>query len=292
MFQRTVATSDLESRGVRALGPDFFSTRPTWLKGNISEYDARFLAGLAHFSNPRRVVEIGVASGWSSVVLLKALSTLEGDRKVTGIDLSPSFYLDNSIPTGQAVQEAVPELKPNYNLITGRFAMDVMPEVGKVDFAFIDGNHMHPWATLDALSVLPFMDRGCWIALHDLNLCTRERHRHQNRGPFYLFYMWPDNKLHSTQTPTMIGAIALDRPPVEYLSTLLEVLYTPWEVDVNATELSKLTALIKAHFGDEWSGKFSEAFTHCKERFKPVPVAESAKKTQVISPDKVACALK
>ena len=267
-LHRTITTQALEARGRDVVGADFGSLRPKWAQGTISDYDAQFLAGLVTFANAENAVEIGVASGWSSAVLLTALSKLAGKRRLTGIDLSPTYYLDDSIPTGRAVQEIVPNLASNYHLLTGRLAFDVMPEIGKVDFAFIDGHHMHPWATLDMLSILPFIDRGRWVAMHDLNLCTFERHRHMNRGPFYLFYMWPDQKLHSTQQPTMIGAVIIDRPPADYLPTLLEILYTPWEVDVDPADLARLAALISAHFGEEWSAKFSGAFASCREQFR------------------------
>jgi hypothetical protein len=267
-LHRTVTAAALESRGVDAMGSDFHSRLPSWVSGNISEYDSRFLAGLANFANPQRVVEIGVASGWSSAVLLKALSGLGGDRKVIGIDLSSNYYLDSSIRTGRAVDEAVPELMANYELITGQLAFEVMPGVGSIDFAFIDGHHMHPWATLDMLSVLPFISRGRWVAMHDLSLCTFERHRHGNRGPFYLFYMWPDQKLHSTQQPTMIGAVVIDRNPADYLPILLEILYTPWEVDVDPESLARLSAFVGDHYGDSWSRKFTDAFDQCRDRLK------------------------
>ena len=268
-LHRTVTVQSLETRGQDAIGKDFCLRRPVWASGTISDYDSRFLAGLVALANPRNVVEIGVASGWSSAILLKALSTLEGKRTVSGIDLLPEYYLDKSIPTGRAVQETVPELMDNYRLLTGRLAFEAMEDVGKVDFAFIDGHHMHPWATLDMLSVLPFIDRGRWVAMHDLNLCGVERHRHMNRAPFYLFYMWPDQKLHSSQQPTMIGAVIIDRTPVDYLPVLLEILYTPWEVDVAAADLARLTDFLRKHFGSAWADKFFKAFEECRAHFKP-----------------------
>lgn len=269
-LHRVLSATGIEKRGVDAIGADFGSRRPNWAQGTISDYDSQFLAGLVNFANARNAVEIGVASGWSSAVMLTAMSQLDGNRRLNGIDLSPTYYLDASIATGRAVEEIVPDFASNYALHTGRLAFDVMPEIGKVDFAFIDGHHMHPWATLDMLSVLPFIDRGRWVAMHDLNLCTFERHRHTNRGPFYLFYMWPDQKLHSTQLPTMIGAVIIDRPPANYLPTLLEILYTPWEVDVDPADLARLAELISTHFGKAWSDKFTEAFAHCRGQFRNV----------------------
>lgn len=264
---RTISAAGIEQRGDIAMGANFIEARPSWAGGTISDYDSRFLAGLVSFANVSNVVEIGVASGWSSAVMLKSLGGLPGKRRVTGVDLSPHYYLDPQIPTGRVVDEVVPESLPHYRLLTGKLAFDVMDEVGAVDFAFIDGHHMHPWATLDMLSILPYISRERWVALHDLNLCTFERHRHMNRAPFYLFNMWPDRKLHSTQVPTMIGAVLLERNPADYLPVLLEILYTPWEVDVDEVTLSRLADYIGVHFGDLWKAKFAQAFSDCRARF-------------------------
>src|SRR5690348_14617981 len=102
-LQRALTAVAIENRGVAAIGEDFHSRIPSWASGNISAHDDRFLAGLASYASPRKMVEIGVASGWSSTVLLKALNGAGGNSKVVGIDLSRTYYLDPSIPTGRVV---------------------------------------------------------------------------------------------------------------------------------------------------------------------------------------------
>lgn len=252
----SIATSaELERRG-DALVRELFELKPRWLGGNISDYDSKFLAGLAEYSGAKRAVEIGVASGWSSAILLKALTAVAPTARVSGIDLSPSYYLDPAIATGQAVAEVTPSLQENYQLFTGRYSFDAMRDVGNVDFAFIDGHHMHPWATIDLLAILPFLSRDRWVAMHDLNLCKIERHRHTNRAPFYLFHFWPDRKIHSTQDPTMIGAVLVEREASHYLSDMLECLYTPWETKLQPAVVAGFVAFIGGHFGEEWARAF------------------------------------
>lgn len=250
----------LEQRGDCLVGIEFTSKRPPWVGGDISSYDTRFLAGLVNSLRPRRIVEVGVASGWSSAVLLKSISEFGDHCQVVGIDLSPTYYLDAAIPTGQATSELVPDLMGRYQLLTGKLCFEAMPEVERVDFAFVDAHHLHPWATLDVLGILPHIERGSWIALHDLNLCRFERHKHTNRGPFYLYYMWPNPKIHSTQQPTMIGAIQLGSSSEEDLSNLLEVLYTPWEMRVSNATLCSLRDYLEKYFGQDWALKYEECF--------------------------------
>lgn len=261
-LNRTIRSEGLERRGKDVLGTDFFLRRPSWVGGQISEIDSIFLAGLANFSGARSVIEIGVASGWSSSVLLQAVSANRGDAVVHGVDLSPTFYLNDQYRTGQAVEEVVPDLQKNYRILTGKLAYERMDEIGRIDFAFIDGHHYHPWATLDLISILPFIEKGRWVALHDINLCTFERHKHTNRGPFYLYNFWPDQKIHSTQSPTMIGGISIDRNPVNYLPIILEILYTPWECRIDVPVLGNISQFIGRHFGSSWKERFAELFSN------------------------------
>ncbi|WP_170112685.1 class I SAM-dependent methyltransferase [Sphingomonas fennica] len=252
------SSADVEVVGADLCPRSFVASRPQWAGGAISAHDVRFLAGLVHLVGARHVTEIGVASGWSSAVTLKALAARKDDFRLSGIDLSETFYLDGSIPTGRVVDDLLPELLPHYRLLTGRPAYEAISDVGRCDFAFIDGHHMHPWATIDMISVLSVLRRGDWVAMHDLNLCTYERHKHRNRGSYYLFYLWPDTKLHSTQVPTMIGAVRLDREPEEYLSILLEVLCTPWEISLSESETDSFLGFVNKTFGSSWREKYSE----------------------------------
>jgi len=222
----------LEYLGAHLLTP-MYARQPDWVGGAISKYDSSFLAGLVHHIRARHIVEIGVASGWSSAAMLLA----QGDQgQVTGIDLSPGYYLDPSRPTGGVVAEIFPGHVPRFSLLTGHCAFETTWPPDIYDFAFIDGNHRHPWTVLDLITLLPRLQRGSWVALHDVNLCRRPAQEHGNRGPFYLFHMWPGPKIHSTQDPTMIGAILLAGDPAGYLPFLCEILHTPWEVSLTTAQ--------------------------------------------------------
>lgn len=259
VMTRLVTSEGLEARSAGLIDAEFKAARPTWIGGNISDYDVSFLSGLVSFARPRQSVEIGVASGWSSAVLLHTLAQTHGtdSHRLHAIDLFPDFYLKPEYKTGQAVSEAVPQYLPNYSLHTGRIALDAMADVGRVEFAFIDAHHYHPWAALDFLAVLPFMEKGRWVAFHDINLCTFERHKHTNRGPFYMFHLWQDTKLQSTQNPSMIGAVMLDRQPEQYLRDLLEILHTPWELTLSDEDVNSITSFVGTHFGDKWKAQYA-----------------------------------
>lgn len=252
----------LEAQGRAILTPAFRARRPSWVGGEISAADCVFLAGLVASTGARNVVEIGVASGWSSAVILHALESAGmANYAVNGIDLSPTFYLDASRPTGAAVAEMLPELEGHYVLHTGRLAYEVTPELGPIGLGFIDANHLHPWATLDLIALLPFLSAGAWVAMHDINLCRFPRHKHRNRGPFYLFGSWPGARLNSTEALPMIGAVLLERQPADYLDVLCEILATPWETKLSAETLGLLSSFVTVHFGPGPAEKFRECCT-------------------------------
>lgn len=250
----------MDSRG-RPLVDEMYMRRPAWATASISDFDASFFAGLLMTTQPKKVVEVGVASGWGSVILLEALKRSGGmDSQYYGVDIAPRFFYDENYSTGQAVFEVVPELANKYRLLTGRAIAEVAAEIGgDIDFAFIDAHHMHPWATLDLLSLLPFIKPGSWVALHDLNLCRKEDQEHRNRGPKYLFEAWEDDKAHSIQVPTMAGAIRLSEDPGKYLPLLLDILYTPWELPVEDRFLTPLFAQVTKYYGPEWAERFKRA---------------------------------
>ena len=75
-------------------------------------------------------------------------------------------------------------------------------------FAFVDGNHQHPWPLHDVLQLQRLMPRG-WILLHDIDLpgAGRARAAESRLPPSYgakhVFDFWPERKIAAGN----IGAI-------------------------------------------------------------------------------------
>lgn len=245
--------------------------RPDWVAGQISEFDQPLLMGLTKLVRPKKVVEIGVASGWSGALFVDVLQSNGTPAEYIGVDLSPSYYLDKSRSTGAAIHELFPQPSITSRLLLGKLAIDVIEEIGDgVDLAFIDGDHMHPWAMLDFLTLLPVLAPNAWVLFHDLNLSTYARHKNRNRGPKYFFESWPYQKIHSSQRPPMIGAVCLPHLLDEMLLTILwDTTHTPWEVSVAPDILDKISAGLGRRFGSDWREKFQTAFTRMAMEVRP-----------------------
>jgi predicted O-methyltransferase YrrM len=241
----------------RAQSLELMAKRPDWAVASISEYDAAFLYGAVKELKPVKVLEVGVASGWGSCLIMHALKAAGVDQfTFYGVDIASRFFYDEKYATGGCVEQMMPELLTQYHLQTDCVIADVIESIGgDIDFAFIDANHMHPWAALDMLAILPFMCSGSYIALHDLSLCRKEDQLHKNRGPKYLYEGWEEEKAHSVQTPTMIGVIRTGSDPNRMLAVIEDVLYTPWEVPVDHYSLERIDTLVERFYGAEWGKK-------------------------------------
>ncbi len=152
---------------------------------------------MASVVKARQALEIGTASGTSSVLLAAVLaSNQEGealpDVLVETIDRKTECLFDTSKPIGFMVGELVPELVAKVSIHTDRdsFLCRDLFQAGTLDLAFIDGNHQHPWPLLN---LLPLMPPCGWLILHDIYLpAVAVRLGIDGRyGAQWLFESWP-----------------------------------------------------------------------------------------------------
>jgi predicted O-methyltransferase YrrM len=186
---------------------------PAWVTGATPLRDAEFLLEMVTAQAPVRVVEVGVAAGVSSAVLLYSLDTLPGEgwqRELISCDSQAGCYFDASRPTGGAVGEIYPRFRSHWRLETGIGARELARTIqpGSVDLTFIDANHSHPWPLLDLLHLTACAKPGSWVVLHDINLPVLKP-QFQVWGAKWLFDAWPFEKVAGGAPRFNIGAVRL-----------------------------------------------------------------------------------
>ncbi len=221
-----------------------FFKPPAWTTGHISLEDAALLAELIEGRPKGPVVEIGVASGWSSAVLLHLLSRESDSEQVWlhSYDVSDRCYFDPSRQVGEAVGEVVPALVPHWRLHLGD-AEEAMRQhrSNPVELAFIDADHRHPWPTLDLLALLPALAPDAWVALHDINLpAISTKPEWRVFGPKHLFDLWPWEKRVAAGSQRNIGAVRVPSDHAAVHRFCSEVLERAWETAVGAALLDRL----------------------------------------------------
>jgi len=231
--------------------------RPEWVRGAIGYDDVSVLADLLEQGVPGPVIEIGVASGWSSALLLKLLSENPPQQNtwLYSYDISPDCYFDRSKKTGAAVDELVPEYAPHWEFSVGD-AFDAGQDCLEtpVSLAFIDANHCHPCPVVDLICLLSALKPNAWVVLHDVNLPNLRGFSPESRqnGPKFLFDAWPWEKWTVDSPNQNMGAIRLPDSNDDVRELCCSLLKTPWEYPIQNSFLSRLGLL---HFENVAAGE-------------------------------------
>ena len=208
--------------------------------GGISARDYFFLTALVSILAPRRVIEIGTLTGFSTAIIAAAIHRQHGNSggiSVETIDTRAQCIIDETRPVGFEIPELIPDLVSTVRVHTRRES-DFARELGARDefgLAFIDADHRHPWPLLDVLRLAPYVQSRGWILLHDIQLGTHGRklmeagQSLEGDTPFgaeWLFERWPFRKIRSAH----IGAIELPSPKTALIPFALSLMEEPFEV--------------------------------------------------------------
>ncbi|MFN2622127.1 MAG: class I SAM-dependent methyltransferase [Chthoniobacterales bacterium] len=220
--------------------------RPMHYPGTIEASDYFFLTAFVSILVPQRVVEIGTLTGFSAAIIAAALSRQSQDdnpRWVDTIDYAPNCFIDKTRPTGFEIAEAFPELGSMIRLHIPHDSTVVreLARPRELEIVFIDADHQHPLPLLDLLRVAPYIRRGGWIVLHDIQLGTKARKANGGdptlrwgaaEGAQLVFESWPFGKISGGN----IGAIQLPPEKSALIPFALRLMSVPYEIKGDSTK--------------------------------------------------------
>jgi predicted O-methyltransferase YrrM len=138
-------------------------------RSEMARSERQLLNGLIRHHKPKKILELGVAAGASTAVMLNAIRD-DADATLISIDFSTPYYRDPSLLTGFMVEEVVPELTDQWMCYTGEIAAWFMDRIGDgIDMCVIDTVHHNPGEFLDFLMVLPYLKKNAVIVVHDIS---------------------------------------------------------------------------------------------------------------------------
>lgn len=79
--------------------PEFVSPQG-YREPEMSEFESAFLCGAIKQFRPKKIVEVGVAGGGTTAIILQALEDLGESYEMHSIDAAPTFYRDKTKPAG------------------------------------------------------------------------------------------------------------------------------------------------------------------------------------------------
>ena len=120
-----------------------------------------FICGLIRERNPKKILEVGVNRGGSTIVLLKALDLLDSSATLYSADI-----LEN-LPAKDTLR-SFPELTGRLELKHGRDVSAYLEEIGRgIDFCILDTAHFLPGEILNFLCIFPYLGPGATVIIHD-----------------------------------------------------------------------------------------------------------------------------
>ena len=133
-----------------------------------------FINGIIRKFKPKRCLEIGVARGGSSIVILNALKDINiNDSFLVSMDIRNYFNGSSKYYIGENVKNYFPELAENnkWQLYTGRQPYIFLDKLNlKFDFLFLDTRHTTPGELFNIIEALLFLEEKAIIVLHDIML--------------------------------------------------------------------------------------------------------------------------
>lgn len=224
-----------------------------------------FLSGLIRKYKPKKVLEIGVASGGSSIIILNAIKDIL-DSHLYSIDLWKSAKV------GKCVKHFFPELLNKWTLYTGNVAAKFMEEIGhNIDMVFIDSAHFEPGEIMDFLIVLPFLKENALVGFHDIgNQITRagKKNTRKEWAPYLIYNIIRGEKFLPSGKNILthdIGAIKLEKNQFKYIHDYFRALGGQWQYFPKKIHIDIIKKLFNKYYDDDCLTIFEEAITFNKK---------------------------
>lgn len=223
----------------------------------LSEKQVYFINGLIRKLKPKSCLEIGVANGGSSILILNALKDIKGSSLVS-LDISEKSCTDHRLKTGNRVKTYFPELAKKWSLYTGDLPNKFLDKLNKkFDFAFIDSAHESPGEILNLIEVLPFLNEKAIIVLHDIFWhFSRKKPRPPREVKFtpsniYLLSALYGDKLLINNELENMGAVFLYKNQKKHYLDYFLLLNGFWEYMPTKSQIQNLRLFIKKYYNND-----------------------------------------
>ena len=149
----------------------------------MSEFDSAFLCGLLKIHRPKKILEVGVANGATTAIILQTLEDIGEPYEMYSVDLSENWYRDKTKSTATGflatfakennLFNTPPQLAlcGKHKFYLGKFLPQSIDEIGgDIDFVVLDTTHQLPGEVLDFPVALPYLKDGAIVIVHDVAL--------------------------------------------------------------------------------------------------------------------------
>ena len=238
-----------------------------------------FLCGLIKHFRPRKLVEVGVAGGGTSAVILHCIQSLGLDTEMYSVDLSEKFYRMPEKPCGYLIHTAEKcgiSLR-HHTLMLGKVVAARLDEIGHdIDFLILDTKHVMPGENLDFLVCFPYLKNGAVVVMHDTALqfqtdgvrAVRDDRRFATSILFQTVVA--DKFLNNAIAYPNIAAFQITEDTSKYIADVFTSLMIPWQYIPEGEELHAYEAVLMQHYPEDCMRIYYQA----KRQMMGVPCVE------------------
>ncbi|MDR1688875.1 MAG: class I SAM-dependent methyltransferase [Clostridiales bacterium] len=233
------------------------------LHAKMKSIQEKFINGLIRHYKPKNLIEIGVARGGTTVNLLNAISDIH-DSFLVSIDKLNRYYDNGWVSIGSDVETAFQNVPfDKWKLITGSDPSNVLDVLSlRYDFAVIDTEHRHPVETLNFLCLLPFLNDGAIVVLHDVAL-----HLRVNRVDCYATRVLMSSVVAPKLTHRYeneiqnIVAFQVVTDTRKYIDNVFDSLFLRWSWQpADVDDIEAVRNLLKKYYSNDQMVKFEQAY--------------------------------
>lgn len=216
----------------------------------LGRNQANFINGLIRKYKPKNCLEIGVANGGSSVLILNAIKDIPNSILVS-MDLNNQLYYDPNKTTGYRVNKYFSELSKNWILLTGEQPHKFLIKLNKkFDFVFLDTAHSTPGEILNIIELLPFLNENAIFVLHDILWHFQYKIKFYPSNVNLYPVIYGDKLLLKKKDGSIdnIGAVFLYNNQEKHYLDYFLLLLTFWEYIPKYKEILDLRIFIKKYY--------------------------------------------
>ncbi len=234
--------------------------------------ERKFIHGLLRYLKPQRILEVGVAEGGGSIVILNAIRDMPHST-LTSIDLMEQCWNNPTKRVGFACTEKYGSGHPQWELLLKKDPSEVIENLGQCgnfDFVIIDTAHIHPVETLNFLAVYPFLAENAIIVLHDIStyMSTLSQKHYRFPSAFFATKLLFDTLVgdkrilpaseYSSRVLSNLGVCQLNQDSQKYLGNVFSMLSFPWGKTFSS--MDRQHSLIKNYYAPQLYQSFLSAY--------------------------------
>ena len=240
------------------------------LEPEMSEFESAFLCGTLKTFRPKKILEVGVAGGATTAIILQTLEEIGAPYEMHSVDVSEKYFKDDSLLSGFmamfAKEKIFGSLRGTHEFHLGKVLAQVIDEIGgDIDFVILDTVHKLPGEVLDFIAVLPYLKAGSVIVMHDVRLhqINSDRYRECFSNAALFSAVTAEKFLNFEEQALFrypnIGAFRVSQQTVDHIDNVFLSLILRWKYLPPEKEIVAYRRLYRRFYPAELCEIFQEA---------------------------------